>query len=45
MLTALVRDTLHGDELVIGPAAGDMTAAAVDGRDLLLLAGGRGWRR
>ena len=40
--TALVRDTLHGDELVIGPAAGDMTAAAVDGRDLLLLAGGTG---
>jgi hemoglobin-like flavoprotein len=40
--TALTRDTAEGDEVLIGPAAGDMTAEAADGNDLLLIAGGVG---
>jgi NAD(P)H-flavin reductase len=41
--TALVRDTRPGDEVLIGPPVGTMTAAAAEpGRDLVCVAGGTG---
>jgi NAD(P)H-flavin reductase len=40
--TALVKDTMLNDRLLIGPAMGTMTPQAVDGRDLLCVAGGTG---
>jgi NAD(P)H-flavin reductase/hemoglobin-like flavoprotein len=40
--TALVRDTGEGDEVIIGPANGEMNSSQVSDRDLLCVAGGTG---
>jgi NAD(P)H-flavin reductase/hemoglobin-like flavoprotein len=39
---ALVRHTVPGDEIVVGPALGTMTLTDSGGRDLLCIAGGTG---
>lgn len=40
--TALVRDTSPHDTVLLGPAMGEMTPAAADGRDLLCVGAGTG---